>query len=86
MAPAYPTLIIEVSVPSNSALLFQSLLEAEDGLGVLRCFDASGRRHQIWSAPAQSRDLHAWLDGLPESLQVRRLDRWMWGTRRSDHS
>ena len=74
---AEQTMVIEVMVASGNLLLFQSLLEAEEGLGVVRCFDASGKKQQIWCAPGQYDDLCEWLNGLPASLQLHCSDKWI---------
>ena len=66
------TVIVTVRMPPARALLFQGLLNGEDGLAVMRSLDASDRGlHELWTVPDQLPDLYAWLGSLPPGLDVR---------------
>jgi len=64
------TVIVVVRVPPAQAILFQGLLQGQDGLAVMRSRDADRSLHELWTVPAQREDLHAWLQGLAPRLDV----------------
>ncbi len=76
------TLIIELRLPARQAVLFQGLLQGEDGLAVMRCFDPQHIRQQLWTTPAQRRAVMAFLDSLPEAMGVEVLDSRIWKAER----
>jgi hypothetical protein len=47
------TLIVEIAIPAERQMLFQSILQGEDGLAVVRSFDAETSRQQLWISPLQ---------------------------------
>ena len=65
------TAIVVVRVAPAQAILFQGLLQGQDGLAVMRSRDADRSLHELWTVPAQLPDLYAWLHGLPPSLGAR---------------
>ena len=65
------TAIVVVRVEPPAALLFQGLLQGQDGMAVMRSRDADRSLHELWTVPAQLAELHAWLEGLPPRLGVR---------------
>ena len=71
-------LIIEFTVAAKQALLFQAILQAEDGLGVVRCFDAHKRIQQFWTTPCQRETAYAWLHSLPAQLECQLLSEYYW--------
>lgn len=79
-----PTLIIEIELPVKLSFRFQMLLEGEDGLAVVRCFDPEHKKQQLWTTPSQRDELLDWLTSLPDVFQVKVLDQWLWGSRESD--
>ena len=72
------TLIVEVSMPARQQVRFQNILQGEDGLAVVRCFDPEKKRMQLWTVPAQKEELYDWLAGLPKSLELQLLREWLW--------
>ncbi len=65
------TVIVTVRVPPARAVLFQGILNGEDGLAVMRSLDAGDRSlHELWTVPAQLPELYAWLASLPPGLDV----------------
>ena len=65
------TAIVVVRVLPSRVLLFQGLLQGEDGLALMRSRDADRSLHELWTVPAQLPALYAWLEGLPAGLDVR---------------
>ncbi len=65
------TLIVDITLDKRQMLLFQALLQGEEGLAVVRCFDAQHQRYELWSTPAQQDSLLHWLQHLPAALNVR---------------
>ena len=65
------TAIVVVRVKPAEALLFQGLLQGQDGLAVMRSRDADRSLHELWTVSAQLPELYAWLHGLPRHLGVR---------------
>lgn len=78
------TLIIEIELPVKLSFRFQMLLEGEDGLAVVRCYDPEHKKQQLWTTPSQHDELLDWLTSLPAVFQVKVLDQWLWGSRESD--
>ncbi|MDX8408321.1 MAG: DUF4911 domain-containing protein [Mariprofundaceae bacterium] len=78
-------LIVEVCLPARQVVFFQGLLQGEDGLAVMRCFDAQHVKQQLWTTVAQREALMAWLATLPERIGLEVLDEWIWqaGDRRT---
>jgi len=72
------TLIIEFTIAPRQSTLFQSLLQGEDGLGVIRCFDPEKKKQQLWSSADQRGDIYDWLNSLPESFHCRISGEWYW--------
>jgi len=79
-----PTLIIEIELPVKLSFRFQMLLEGEDGLAVVRCYDPEHKKQQLWTTPSQRDELLGWLRSLPAVFQVKVLDQWLWDSRESD--
>lgn len=75
---AEQTLIVEISIPASQQMLFQSLLQGEDGLAAVRSFDADRSRQQLWTSPALKGSLYEWLAGLPQSLELRVVGEKLW--------
>jgi len=72
------TLIVEVRMPPQQVVFFQSLLQGEDGLAVVRCFDPEKKKLQLWSSAAQKNDLLGWLTELPSTIRLEVLGYWLW--------
>jgi len=70
------TLIIEFVVAPRQSILFQSILQGEDGLGVVRCFDPEKKKQQLWTSADQKREVYDWLKSLPEHLNVEVTGEW----------
>ena len=77
----HQTLIIEIAIARRDSFRLQSLLEGEDGLAIVRCFDPNGAaehiHQQLWSTPAQRQSLHDWLNNLPHDLPVQIVREWI---------
>lgn len=71
-------MIIEVAVPPQQVVLFQSILCGEDGLAVMRCRDPQGKKQQLWTTRAMLPEAYAWLDALPASLQIEVVGEFEW--------
>jgi len=57
------TLIIELLVASRQSVMLQSILQGEDGLGVIRCFDSNKsdpekKKQQLWTSADQKADVY----------------------------
>jgi hypothetical protein len=66
------TVIVVVRVPPAQVVLFQGMLNGEEGLAVMRSLDAGDRSlHELWTVPAQLPELYSWLASLPPGLDVR---------------
>lgn len=72
------TLIIELTIARKQSTLFQSILQGEDGLGVIRCFDPEKKKQQLWTSADQKDEVYDWLDSLPARLQCRVIGEWYW--------
>lgn len=82
MTPAVePTWIVEIALPREKALALQNLLEAEEGLAVMRCMGGDNTRQQLWTTPSQLEELLCWLEGLPDAMECRVLDSRIWAGR-----
>lgn len=71
-------LIIELEIPPRQQILLQSILQGEDGLGVVRSFDPVNGRQQFWTTPDQRQEAYAFLYSLPESIGCRITGEWLW--------
>jgi len=71
------TLIIELIVARRQSVLFQSILQGEDGLGVIRCFDPEKKKQQLWTTPAQKDEVYAFLNSLPDDLDIELTGEWI---------
>jgi hypothetical protein len=72
------TLIVEVTMPPQQMVFFQSLLQGEDGLAVARSFDPDKLRLQLWTSEAQEAELMCWLADLPPSIGLEKLGSRIW--------
>jgi hypothetical protein len=75
---AADTLIIELEVEPAQLVLMQGLLQGEDGLAVMRCFDPEHRKQQLWTTPAMRAELCYWLESLSDTLPFRICGEWLW--------
>lgn len=75
---ANQVLIIELDIPATHQLLVQSILQGEDGLGVIRSFDHAAGRQQFWTTPDQRQDVLDWLNTLPDALGCAVTGEWLW--------
>ena len=73
---AYDVWIIELHVPLKRSLLLQAWLLGEEGLGVMRSFDADRCKQQFWTTVCQRDEAHQWLKSLPENFEV--TGEWLW--------
>ena len=73
-----PTVIIEIALPVKLSFRFQMLLEGEDGLAVVRCYDPEHKKQQLWTTPNQKGDLLNWLGTLPDEFEIKVLRDWLW--------
>ncbi|MES0370773.1 MAG: DUF4911 domain-containing protein [Mariprofundaceae bacterium] len=71
-------IIVEFLVPASQAVRLQSILQGEDGLATIRCFDPEKRRQQFWTTPEQLSDLYAWIESLPDTFGVEITGEWRW--------
>jgi len=78
---AAQVLVIELEIPVAHQILVQSILQGEDGLGVIRSFDHTLGRQQLWTTPSQRQQAIDWLDSLPEALGCRVTGEWLWHER-----
>jgi len=78
---AAQVLVIELHIPAVHQILVQSILQGEDGLGVIRSFDHALGRQQLWTTPSQRHLAIEWLDSLPEDLGCRVTGEWIWHER-----
>jgi len=62
--------IIVVRLPAGQVVRFQGMLDGEDGLATLRCRDPETNEQQLWTTQGQLAELRAWIDSLPDELQV----------------
>ncbi len=71
-------MIVEFELPPVNAVLLQSILQGEDGLATIRCFDPDKRRQQFWTTRDQLGDLHSWITSMPASMGVKITGEWLW--------
>jgi len=71
-------IIVEFLLPAPQAIRLQSLLQGEDGLAIIRCFDPEKKRQQFWTTLDQRDDLYRWLGSLPQHLSVEVTGEWVW--------
>ena len=71
----FDTEIIEFELEDKYQLLFQAMLQGEDGLAMVRCIDGV---QQIWTTTPQLDELMDWLKCLPEHFNVRILRKYRW--------
>ena len=69
------TVIIEFDLQAPEQLLFQAMLQGEDGLAFVRCVDGV---QQLWTTSAQVEELKVWLKCLPESFNLTILKEYCW--------
>jgi len=65
----YETWVVTVRLPNDQVIRFQSILDGENGLAVMRCRHPERLEQELWSTVAQRDALHDWLASLPASLQ-----------------
>ena len=70
-------MVVEIDIPAPRLALFQALLQGENGLAVIRCFDPEKRKQQLWTTPSQRQALFEWLQSLPETLQPGVRNEWV---------
>jgi len=75
---ANETLIVEVTMPPQQVVFFQSLLQGEEGLAVARSFDPDKLSLQLWTSAAQEGELMYWLADLPPTIGLEVLGKRMW--------
>jgi len=71
----HETVIIEFELKTKQHLLFQALLQGEDGLAFVRC--AHGVQ-QLWTTSEQVEALYVWLKFLPKHLSVHVVREYIW--------
>jgi len=71
------TLIIEIAIAPKQLVLFQAILQGEDGLAVMRCFDLEKKKQQLWTTANQKDEVYDWLKGLPENLNLSVTGEWI---------
>jgi len=71
-------LIIELDIPLARQILVQSILQGEDGLGVIRSFDHVSGRQQFWTTQDQRHEALDWLASLPDELACCVTGEWLW--------
>jgi len=69
------TVIIEFELEAKQHLIFQALLQGEDGLAFVRCVDGV---QQLWTTSRQSNEARNWLKTLPSSFNIRILREYIW--------
>ena len=68
-------MIVEFELSDKQHLLFQALLQGEDGLAFVRCVDGV---QQLWTTAVQLGEVKVWLKSLPEPFNVRILREYIW--------
>ena len=71
----HETVILEFELEKKQHLLFQALLQGEDGLAFVRCMHGV---QQLWTTSAQIDTLKDWLKCLPKSFNLRILQEYIW--------
>lgn len=74
--------IVEVMLPPKQVLLFQALLQGEDGLAVSRCLDPERKVQQLWTTPSMRDELFEWLGSLPAGLDLHIVGEKLWAGER----
>ncbi len=69
------TMIIEFELAAKYQLLFQALLQGEDGLAFVRCVHGV---QQLWTTAGQLEEVNAWLKCLPGHFNIRILQTYRW--------
>ncbi|MDQ6981398.1 MAG: DUF4911 domain-containing protein [Mariprofundus sp.] len=69
-------LIVEFIIAPKQSVLFQSILQGEDGLGVVRCFDPEKKKQQLWTSADQKDEVYGWLKSLPKRLDIQVIGEW----------
>ena len=69
------TVIIEFELEAKHQLLFQAMLQGEDGLGFVRCVNGE---QQLWTTSLQIEEIKEWLKCLPASFNLRILNEYIW--------
>jgi len=77
------TWVVEVTLPPAQQIRFQAILQGEEGLAVVRCFDPEKKKQQLWVPVAQQEEFDDWLNSLPKTLELKVLRQWLWGEVRS---
>ncbi|MDX8391233.1 MAG: hypothetical protein R8K53_01525 [Mariprofundaceae bacterium] len=70
----FDTWIVRIRLPNRSVVRFQGILSAEDGLATLRSQGGAPGEHELWSTRAQQQALDAWLESLPDELEIEVMD------------
>ncbi|MCF6208638.1 MAG: glutamate racemase [Ghiorsea sp.] len=71
----HETIIVEFTLEKKQHLLFQALLQGEDGLAFVRCVDGV---QQLWTTSSQIDALKDWLKCLPKSFNLCILQEYVW--------
>ncbi|MDX8387726.1 MAG: hypothetical protein R8M46_04220 [Ghiorsea sp.] len=72
------TVIIEFDLQAQYQLLFQAMLQGEDGLAFVRCVDGV---QQLWTTSLQVDELKGWLmKYLPDSFNLCILNEYIWSS------
>ncbi len=71
----HETMIIEFELAARYQLLFQAMLQGEDGLAFVRCVDGV---QQLWTTAGQADEVNAWLKCLPDTFNIRILRTYIW--------
>ena len=74
---AQATLIIEIAMQPVQLVLFQAILQGEDGLCVMRCFDPEKKKQQLWTTPGQKDDVYVFLNSLSDYLDIQLTGEWI---------
>ena len=69
------TVIIEFELAAKHQLMFQAMLQGEDGLAFVRCVDGV---QQLWTTSGQVDEVNEWLKCLPETFNIRILQIYIW--------
>ena len=70
--------VVEFKVPRTQAVRLQSILQGEDGLATIRCFDPEKIKQQFWTTRDQLSELYEWIGSLPESCGIEVTGEWLW--------
>ncbi|MDX8406098.1 MAG: DUF4911 domain-containing protein [Mariprofundus sp.] len=75
---AAQVIVIELEIPSRQQILLQSILQGEEGIGVIRSFDRHTGRQQLWTTPAQKQEAYDWLASLNPEIECTVTAEWLW--------